>query len=133
MSLPTLLDAWPDTPNIAGNIAAWHTFPARPGRFAPFTLNLHTALIAALQARGIEALYTHQATTWQHIQAGRHPVVVTGTASGKTLCYNLPILNLLFRDSDARALYLFPTKALAQDQAESLRQLVGEAKAEAEA
>jgi DEAD/DEAH box helicase domain-containing protein len=133
MSLATLLETWRDTPGIAGNIAAWRTFPDRSGRFAPFPVDLHPDLTAALQARGIEALYTHQAATWQYVRAGRHPVIVTGTASGKTLCYNLPILDLLLRDPDARALYLFPTKALAQDQAEALRQLVNEAKAKAEA
>jgi DEAD/DEAH box helicase domain-containing protein len=68
-------------------------------------------------------LYTHQATTWQQLQAGRHPVIVTGTASGKTLCYNLPILDRLLRDSDTRALYLFPTKALARDQLRQVREL----------
>ncbi len=124
MSLSTLLSVWRDTPSIAGNVAAWRTFPAWPGEFASLPADLHPALAAALHARGIEALYTHQAAAWEHLQAGRHPVIVTGTASGKSLCYNLPILDHLLRDSDARALYLFPTKALAQDQAEAVRQIV---------
>ncbi|MBE7469397.1 MAG: ATP-dependent helicase [Anaerolineae bacterium] len=128
MSLSTLLDIWRDTPSIAANITAWWTFPARPGQFAPFPPDLHPALAAALESRSIEALYTHQAAAWQHIHAGRHPVIVTGTASGKTLCYNLPILDRLLRHPDARALYLFPTKALAQDQAEALRNLVSNQK-----
>jgi DEAD/DEAH box helicase domain-containing protein len=129
MSLSTLLANWRETPSLADNIAAWKTFPARPGEFLPFPANLHPALVAALEARGIGALYTHQAAAWQHLQAGEHPVIVTGTASGKSLCYNLPILNHVLRDTEARALYLFPTKALAQDQAEALRQLVAEATA----
>ena len=90
----------------------------------PFPPALHPALAAALRAQGIDALYTHQAVAWQHVRAGRHPLVVTGTASGKTLCYNLPVLDRLLHDPAARALYLFPTKALAQDQAEALRRLV---------
>jgi DEAD/DEAH box helicase domain-containing protein len=78
--------------------------------------DLHPALQSALRAGGIPELYSHQATAWRRAQAGENLVVVTGTASGKTLCYNLPVLDRLLRDPQARALYLFPTKALAQDQ-----------------
>ncbi|MCK6625337.1 MAG: DEAD/DEAH box helicase [Anaerolineae bacterium] len=133
MSLSTLLNLWRDTPSIAANITAWRTFPARPGQFVPFPADLHPALVAALQSRGIEAIYTHQAAAWQYVQAGRHPVIVSGTASGKTLCYNLPILDRLLHTPEARALYLFPTKALAQDQAEALRQFTKEAESKAKA
>jgi DEAD/DEAH box helicase domain-containing protein len=121
MSLSALLNAWQTDPNMASNIAAWRTFPPRPARFAPFPEDLHPALADALRARGIAALYTHQATAWQCVKAGQHPVIVTGTASGKTLCYNLPVLDCLLRDPQARALYLFPTKALAQDQLSVIR------------
>jgi len=124
MSLSVLLSAWRTDPHIASNIAAWRTLPPRPARLAPFPDDLHPALVDALRARGIGALYTHQATAWQRVQAGQHPVVVTGTASGKTLCYNLPVLDRLLRDPQARALYLFPTKALAQDQKDALSQLI---------
>ena len=124
MSLSTLLSAWQTDPNIASNIAAWRTFSARPAQFAPFPDDLHPALVDALRARGIGALYTHQATAWQRAQAGQHPVIVTGTASGKTLCYNLPVLDCLLRHPQTRALYLFPTKALAQDQKDTLNQLI---------
>ena len=124
MSLSTLLSAWQTDPNIASNITAWRTFPARPAQFSPFPDDLHPALVDALRARGIGALYTHQATAWQRAQAGQHLVVVTGTASGKTLCYNLPVLDRLLRHPQARALYLFPTKALAQDQKDALSQLI---------
>ncbi|MFQ6102488.1 MAG: DEAD/DEAH box helicase, partial [Anaerolineae bacterium] len=116
MALSELLNAWQTDPNIVSNIAAWRTFAARQAQFVPFPDDLHPALVDALRARGIGALYTHQATAWQRAQAGQHPVVVTGTASGKTLCYNLPVLDRLLRHPQARALYLFPTKALAQDQ-----------------
>ena len=125
MPLSTILSTWRTDPRIARNITAWRTIPARPARLAPFPSTMHSALEDALRTRGIGALYTHQATTWRCVQAGQHPVVVTGTASGKTLCYNLPVLDRLLRDPEARALYLFPTKALAQDQQDMLRQLIG--------
>ena len=116
MSLPVLLSTWRADPSIALNIVAWRTFPPQPARFVPFPDDLHPALADALHAQGISALYTHQAAAWRHAQDGQHVVVVTGTASGKTLCYNLPVLDRLLRHPQARALYLFPTKALAQDQ-----------------
>jgi DEAD/DEAH box helicase domain-containing protein len=98
--------------------------PARPARYAPFPEFLHPDLRAVLARHGIERLYTHQVAAAETIQAGQHVVVVTPTASGKTLCYNLPVLDHILRDSQARALYLFPTKALAQDQVATLHALV---------
>jgi DEAD/DEAH box helicase domain-containing protein len=124
LSIYNLLSAWRNDPGIASNIANWQTFPARPARFVSLPQDIHPALAGALQAHNIDALYTHQALTWQHVQAGKHPVVVTHTASGKTLCYNLPVLDRLLRNPGAHALYLFPTKALARDQQEVLRQFV---------
>lgn len=118
------MNAWRANPNIATNIAAWRTFPARPAQLVPFPNDLHPVLIEALCTQGICELYTHQATAWRYVQAARHPVIVTSTASGKTLCYNLPILDRLLRDPQARALYLFPTKALAQDQKNTLNQFI---------
>jgi DEAD/DEAH box helicase domain-containing protein len=124
LSLHALLNAWRADPNIASNITAWRTFPVRPAQFVPFPNDLHPALVDALCARGIRVLYTHQATAWRYAQAAQHPVIVTSTASGKTLCYNLPVLDRLLRNPQARALYLFPTKALAQDQRNTLSQLI---------
>lgn len=89
--------------------------PERPARHAPFPDALDRRLVAALRARGVEQLYSHQRAAWDHVAAGRHTVVVTPTASGKTLCYNLPVLDAAL-GGRAKALYLFPTKALAQDQ-----------------
>ncbi len=89
---------------------------ARPGEFADFPETLAPELQKALVTRGISQLYTHQAEAFAHSAGGRNVVVVTPTASGKTLCYNLPVLNGLLADSNARAMYLFPTKALAGDQ-----------------
>lgn len=119
-SLSTLLTSWRSDPELHSQIAAWHTLPARPAQWVDFPRDLHPTLVASLTKRGINALYTHQALAWEQSKAHRNFVVVTGTASGKTLCYTLPTLDRMLRDSDARALYLFPTKALAQDQVASL-------------
>lgn len=121
MIISELLELWRKTPAIASNIAAWRTLPPRPAQTVPLPHNLHPVLAQTLRVQGIPQLFSHQAASWQHIQANRHPVVVTGTASGKTLCYNLPVLHHLFGHPGARALYLFPTKALAYDQADTLR------------
>lgn len=96
--------------------------PAKPGCYVYFPEDLDPALATALQVRGIDQLYTHQANAWQSIQAGKHTVVVTPTASGKTLCYNLSVLQAA-RQEKAKALYMFPTKALAQDQVAEIQEL----------
>ena len=97
--------------------------PARPPRFAPMPEGLHPKVADALAARGLEQLFTHQADAWDAAQRGEHLVVATGTASGKTLAFNLPVLDALARQPKTRALYLYPTKALAQDQMRSLTEL----------
>ena len=99
-----------------GGVTAIKHFPARDARLAPFPEFLPARLTDILRARGIESLYSHQAVACELARAGKNFVVVTPTASGKTLCYNLPILSALVEDPEARAMYLFPTKALAQDQ-----------------
>jgi len=90
--------------------------PATEGTFQDIPVFVDTRLRDALRKRGIERLYTHQAEAIEQIESGKNTVIVTPTASGKTLCYNLPVLNLLLRDPETRAMYLFPTKALAEDQ-----------------
>jgi DEAD/DEAH box helicase domain-containing protein len=90
--------------------------PAREANFRPMPYWVHSELAAAYRAKGIDRLYSHQAAAAELARAGKDFVVVTPTASGKTLCYNLPILNAILENADTRALYLFPTKALAQDQ-----------------
>jgi DEAD/DEAH box helicase domain-containing protein len=105
-----------------GRITGHLTIPSRVGSYQPFPSALDERIAAALRARGVERLYSHQAEVWQAVQSGQHSVVVTPTASGKTLCYNLPVLHSALRDR-ARALYLFPTKALAQDQVAEILEL----------
>ena len=96
--------------------------PARGARTAPLPAGLHPAVQEALESRGVHELYAHQAQAYAAAAAG-NVIVTTGTASGKTLAFNLPVLDVLAADRHARALYLYPTKALAQDQARSLAEL----------
>jgi DEAD/DEAH box helicase domain-containing protein len=122
--IDNLLLSWRSDPEIAANMQVQQEIAARPAQTVDFPLSLHPALVRALRSQGIRSLYTHQAASLEKAQAGQNIMIVTGTASGKTLCYNLPVLDRLLRDPDARALYLFPTKALAQDQAAALRGLL---------
>lgn len=112
------------TPGISRNITHWRTIPPREAVYAPFPGMIHPKLREALQERGISGLYRHQADAFQAALEGHHVVAVTPTASGKTFCYNLPVLNRILQDDSSRALYLFPTKALAQDQVAELKSLV---------
>jgi len=105
-------------------IRAIHHQPARPGEYAPFPEGVEDRLRQALIEQGIGQLYSHQAEAFRLIWAGKNLVIVTPTASGKTLCYNLPVLNRLLEDPEARAMYLFPTKALAEDQLHELQAAV---------
>ncbi|MDP2872991.1 MAG: DEAD/DEAH box helicase [Bacillota bacterium] len=114
----------------ADRITAWQTLEARPARFLPFPEWLPDRLRDALASRGIAELYSHQRLTADLVAAGRHVAVVTPTASGKTLCYNLPVLAGMLARPESRALYLFPTKALSQDQLAELHGLVGAAGAD---
>jgi DEAD/DEAH box helicase domain-containing protein len=109
---------------LAGEELAYLTTePAREARLAPLPEDLDARVRQALGARGIEQLFTHQRDAWDAVARGEHLVIATGTASGKTLGFNLPVLDALARDPKTRALYLYPTKALAQDQARALNEL----------
>ncbi|MDQ6898717.1 MAG: DEAD/DEAH box helicase [Candidatus Dormibacteraeota bacterium] len=112
-----------DPSAFSGEVTLDHVILARAAEFAPLPADLQPSLRRALGRRGITQLYSHQADAYCHVRAGRHLVVVTPTASGKTLCYNLPVLQRILERPAARALYLFPTKALAQDQLAELGQL----------
>ncbi len=109
--------------NPDGRVTTIRRIPRQDARYAPFPDGIDPRLRAVLEGRGITGLYTHQAEAVAHVLAGRHVVVTTPTASGKTLCYNAPVLSAILRDPSTRALYLFPTKALAQDQLAELHQL----------
>ena len=106
----------------ASRITGAFVAPGREGSFAPLPDDLPPSLADALKARGIEQLYSHQAEAWMATQAGAHVAIVTPTASGKSLCYTLPVISAAMQ-SNAKALYLFPTKALAQDQVAELLEL----------
>src|SRR4051794_11716764 len=97
--------------------------PSREARTASFPDELHPKLRAALEARGVHELYEHQREAWDAAARGEHVAVVTGTASGKSLAFHLPVLDALAAEPKKRALYLYPTKALAQDQLRSLQEL----------
>jgi DEAD/DEAH box helicase domain-containing protein len=97
--------------------------PAREAQTAPLPEDLPTGLRESLEARGIDSLYSHQAETWEAAARGEHILVTTGTASGKSLAFNLPVLAALTEEPKLRALYLYPTKALAQDQVRALGEL----------
>jgi DEAD/DEAH box helicase domain-containing protein len=102
----------------------FHTeLTAKEARIVPFPDDLHPRVVEALERRGLSSLYAHQAEAFAAAQRGEHVMVSTGTASGKTLAFNLPVLNALAAQPKDRALYLYPTKALAQDQARSLAAL----------
>jgi DEAD/DEAH box helicase domain-containing protein len=122
--LDRLIGGVPERPD---NPDAWITairrLPAKTALYAPFPEGTDDRLRDILTGRGIHQLYTHQAVAIEHALAGRNVVITTPTASGKTLCYNAPVLSSILRDGSTRALYLFPTKALAQDQLAELHEL----------
>ena len=112
-----------DPADFQGEITLDHVISEASANFAPLPPDLRPELVTALAGRGIQRLYSHQADAYRAVRQGRHLVVVTPTASGKTLCYNLPVLQRLLEDPQRRALYLYPTKALAQDQLAELSAL----------
>ncbi len=113
------MHAAPDSP-----ITAIRRQPAREAEFVEMPTEIDARLVQALEKRGVERLYSHQGEAFERIRQGKNVVIVTPTASGKTLCYNLPVLNALLGDPDACALYLFPTKALSEDQLSAFNEMV---------
>src|SRR6266478_5572668 len=118
-----VLDAFAARDHNGEMLTAIRHFPAREAQWAEFPAWVNADLAGAYAAKGIRRLYTHQAAAAEAVHTGKNVVIVTPTASGKTLCYNLPVLNATLENSDTRALYLFPTKALAQDQLAELYDL----------
>ncbi|NEW06476.1 DEAD/DEAH box helicase [Paenibacillus sp. SYP-B3998] len=123
-SIIEMIDWIRKAPEIMSQVTYWHTIPPRDPKLAVFPDGLHEGIRVALEHKNIDRLYTHQADSFREVIAGRHVVTVTPTASGKTLCYNLPVLQKILENDASRALYLFPTKALAQDQVAELQEMV---------
>ena len=124
MPLASVLDFWKRDADTTPNLVAWETLPARPAQTHPFPDDLPDSVKQTLLAAGIHSLYSHQSEAWTRSHRGENIILSTGTASGKTLAYNLPVFASLLQDENARALYVFPTKALAQDQLSSLSNIL---------
>ncbi len=123
VSLEQILDTLARDPEFKQTVTRWERIPPRRAMYAEFPAWLDGRISATLRRRGILSLYSHQADALETTHAGKHTVVVTPTASGKTLCYDLPVIDAIAKDPTARALYIFPTKALAQDQLAELERL----------
>ncbi|HLO10745.1 MAG TPA: DEAD/DEAH box helicase [Pseudoneobacillus sp.] len=106
------------------NIVTWHTIPEKPAQSVSLPDELNPVLKQSLKTKGIEQLYIHQKSAYEKTMGGKSIVAVTPTASGKTLCYNLPVLQSILQNPNSRALYLFPTKALAQDQKSEINEII---------
>jgi len=124
MSIEEIIQSWKRSRSISPCMTDLRIFKRREGQYRPFPNSLHSVLIEALKKDGIERLYSHQAEAIEAIQGGKDVVVVTPTASGKTLCYNLPVLSSKLNMPFSKAFYLFPTKALSQDQMFELQNLI---------
>ena len=122
-SATRILDEILARPDIAPHIAHVEIIPAREATWASLPEDLDPRLKAALASKDYDRLYSHQRAAYDAVRGGENIVVVTPTASGKTLCYNLPVVETLLEDPSARALYLFPTKALSQDQQSELNEV----------
>ena len=127
MNLEQMLDYFKASDKIMKNITSWVELPAREAAYTEFPDFIDDRIRAALERRGVRKLYSHQASAIQAVHDGNSVVVVTPTASGKTMCYNIPVLDAILKDEESRALFLFPTKALSQDQTSELHELITEA------
>jgi len=121
MAIPLIASLRAD-PMFMAQVQAWHTFPEREGVYETLPANLNPQLVEGLNNRGMTKLYSHQGQAFNAIRNGKNILVATPTASGKSLCYNLPVMQTLLEEPEARALYLFPTKALSQDQQSELNE-----------
>lgn len=128
-NLQQLIEHFKKDDDFNEQIVHWHTIDEKPAQLVDLPLEINGKIKSALQKRGIEKLYTHQHSAFQLAMKGKSFTAVTPTASGKTLCYNLPVLQTIMDNPDARALYIFPTKALAQDQKSELNEIISEAEA----
>ena len=124
MNLEQVIDFLKNDERFLANVTHWEVIPEKAGQYEDFPDYLNPKLVSALKQKGIYRLYSHQRSALEETLANHNIVVVTPTASGKSLCYNLPVLNSLLCDKNARAIYLFPTKALSQDQVSELMNIV---------
>lgn len=124
MNLAQMIDWLKSERSFTENVAFWHTQPPKPADYITFPDSMDERIKSVLQKRGIHRLYSHQAEAFELAKAGKNFVVVTPTASGKTFCYNLPVLDAIAKEGRHRALYIFPTKALAQDQLVELHDFI---------
>lgn len=124
MNLEQMLNNFKASEKMMSNVSNWLEIPAREAVYADFPICVDVRIKDALLRRGVNKLYSHQASAVEAIDKGENVVVVTPTASGKTMCYNIPVLNAILKDDEARAIFLFPTKALSQDQTSELHELI---------
>ena len=124
MSVRLALTDLKSSPDTGPNIWHWRVLPEKTAETSPYPEGLDPSLVAALQRRGANRLYSHQAQAIELIRQGHDIAVVTPTASGKTICYNVPVLDAIMKDDSVRALYVFPTKALSQDQVAELLEVI---------
>ncbi len=124
MSIEEIIQSWRRSRATSRCITDVRVFKKKEGKYSPFPEFLHPSLKKAIEEAGIERLYSHQAEAMRAIHHGENVVIVTPTASGKTLCYNLPVLHSKLTVPGSKALYLFPTKALSQDQMVELQGLI---------
>lgn len=123
-SIHQLLDAWKVDENRFPQIERIHTTEEKEAIYAPFPETMHSSIQKALKSRGVNQLYIHQRLAFDSASSGKSYTTITPTASGKSLCYHLPVLQSIMEDPTSRAIYLFPTKALAQDQKSDLNNLI---------
>ncbi|MGG4168436.1 DEAD/DEAH box helicase [Rossellomorea vietnamensis] len=126
-NLQQLIEYFKNDPDFNKQIIHWHTIDEKPAQLVELPFEIDERIKEALHKRGMEKLYTHQHSAFQLAMEGKSFTAVTPTASGKTLCYNLPVLQTILNNPDSRALYIFPTKALAQDQKSELNEIIAEA------
>ncbi|HPO45944.1 MAG TPA: DEAD/DEAH box helicase, partial [Spirochaetota bacterium] len=126
MNIEQLIDYLKSHEDFTNRVCSWIRQDPVPASYSPFPDHLDGRIVGVYRARGIERLYSHQREACDAVRRGEDIVVVTPTSSGKTLCYNLPVLDSMARNPDERALYVFPTKALSQDQLSELHEVIAE-------
>ena len=126
MNLDQYLDTLRSDAGFMSCVTHWETLPSQPARYMDMPASLSLPVVKALHKRGIYQLYTHQRKAVDAVMEGKNVTVVTPTASGKTMCYNLPVIETILRDRNARALYLFPTKALSADQNAEINEFISD-------